>query len=347
MNPTLSVFAPMLAHLLAPALVAQDPTPKAPEPAHAEAAPAAPRGLENAALVTSAENPTTEAKVALGKQLFFDPRLSGSGTMACVNCHLPEHAFTDQKPLSTKDDGKTNTRNSPTMYNVGYLDRLYWDGRARSLEGNVVAAWKAQLGGKPDAVAAKLAAVDGYAKSFQAAFGQAPNEANIGQALAAFLRELRSGNSAYDRFVGGEADALDADQKQGWALFVGKGACITCHMPPLFTDRQFHNVGIGMKAETPDVGAAAKNAFDDPKKTGAFKTPTLRDVSRTGPYFHDGSAATLADAVRVMASGGLDNPHKDPLLMDRKLSEAEIGKLVAFLKALDGKVPFAPPELPK
>lgn len=346
-DPTMNLILPALSAALWLACVPplrsqatpQDPPPPAADPT--------PRGLENAALVTSAENPTTAAKVQLGKQLFFDPRLSGSGSMACVHCHLPEHAFTDQQPLAVKDDGKRNTRNSPTVYNVGYLDRLYWDGRAKSLEGNVVAAWKAQLAGQPEAVAKVLAAVPEYAAAFQAAFGTGPSETTIAQALAAFLRDLRSGNSAYDRFVGGDAKALDADQKQGWALFVGKAACITCHQPPLFTDRQFHNVGIGMKAESPDVGAAAKTAFDDPKKTGAFKTPTLREVSRTGPYFHDGSVATLEEAVRIMASGGLDNPHKDPLLADRKLSDPEIQQLVAFLKALDGKVPFTPPALPK
>src|SRR6185436_20402794 len=108
-----------------------------------------PLGLEKATLVVAADNPVTAAKVQLGKQLFFDPRLSGTGKMSCSTCHLPELAFTDGQPLSTKDDGKVNTRNSPQMYNVGYLDRLYWDGRAPTLEKNVEAAWTAQIGGKP------------------------------------------------------------------------------------------------------------------------------------------------------------------------------------------------------
>jgi cytochrome c peroxidase len=329
-----------------------DKSPKAPAPQPQDAKPstdplAAPRGLENAPLVLSADNELTPAKAALGKALFFEPKLSGSGKMSCSSCHLPEKAFTDGNTVSMKDDGKPNTRNSPTMYNVGYLERLYWDGRAKTLEGNVLAAWKAQIGGKPEEAVARLQEVAGYREAFQTAFGSGPSETTIVHALSSFLRDLRSGDSAFDRFVAGDEDALTADQKKGWALFAGKAACITCHQPPLFTDRQFHNVGIGSKAEAPDVGAAAKNALDDPKKTGAFKTPTLREVAKTGPYFHDGSVASLEEAVRIMASGGIDNPHRDPLLLDRKLSDAEIKQVAAFLEALNGNQQWTPPVLPK
>jgi cytochrome c peroxidase len=311
----------------------------------------APPGLEGAQLVVPADNPLTAEKVQLGKQLFFDPRLSGSGTMSCSTCHLPEHAFTDQKVVAKKDDGKDNTRNSPTMHNVGYLDRLYWDGRAKSLEGNVLAAWKAQIGGKPEEVAKKLAAVDGYSKAFEKAFGGPPSEDTVSKALASFLRNLRSGGSAFDRWQAGEKGAISEAAISGFELFAGKAGCLVCHTPPLFTDRKFHNTGIGMAAEKPDVGAAAKNAFDDPKLTGAFKTPTLRDVAKTAPYFHDGSAKTLADAVKVMAGGGITNPNHDPLLMARmageKLTDAEQAQLVAFLESLTGKVAFEMPVLPK
>jgi len=307
----------------------------------------APLGLESVELVTNPENPLTVAKAELGKQLFFDARLSGTGTMGCNSCHYPEQAFTDGRAVSKKDDGKDNTRNSPTMHNVGYLDRLYWDGRAKSLEGNVLAAWKAQLGGKPEEVAAKLAAVPEYQKAFQAAFGAPPSETTIVQALASFLRQLRSGDSAYDRFQAGQQDALSDAAKAGRDLFVGKAGCAICHLPPLFTNRGFHNVGIGMAAEKPDVGAAGKAAFDDPARTGQFKTPTLRDVAKTAPYFHDGSVATLKEAVRLMASGGLANPQKDGTLQDKKLSDAEIDQLVAFLESLTGNVAFVPPTVPK
>lgn len=306
-----------------------------------------PRGLEAAALVTAADNPLTAAKVELGKQLFFDARLSGTGKMGCNSCHYPELAFTDNKALSVKDDGKSNTRNSPTMHNTGYLDRLYWDGRAQTLEKNVGAAWKAQLGGKPEEVAKLLAEVPAYTKSFQDAFGAPPSETTIVQALASFLRALRSGDSAYDRYLADQKDALSADAKAGMDLFHGKAGCVVCHTPPLFTNKGFHNVGIGMSAENPDLGAAAKNAFDDPSKKGQFKTPTLRDVAKTAPYFHDGSVATLKEAVKLMAGGGLANPNKDPLLVDRGLSDAELDQLVAFLGALSGNQKFTPPTVPQ
>jgi cytochrome c peroxidase len=232
------------------------------------------------------------------------------------------------------------------MHNVGFLDRLYWDGRAVTLEKNVVAAWKAQLGGKPEEAAARLAAVDAYAKAFQAAFGAGPNETTVVHALSSFLRTLQSGDSAYDRWQGGQQDAISEQAQKGFALFTGKAACATCHTPPLFTDKLFHNTGVGMQAASPDVGAAAKAAFDDEKKTGAFKTPTLRDVAKTSPYFHDGSVATLADAVRLMGKGGHANPHRDPLLTDRQLGDDEVAQLVAFLETLTGNVPFTAPKLP-
>lgn len=308
---------------------------------------ATPKGLEKAELVLAADNPTTPAKFELGKQLFFDTRLSGTGTMSCSSCHFAEQAFTDGKATSKKDDGVMNTRNSPTMHNVGYLDRLYWDGRAKTLEGNVLAAWKAQIGGKPEEAATKLAAVPEYAQAFQAAFGAPPSEGTIVKALSAFLRNLRSGDSAFDRWQAGDQQAVSDAAKQGYELFRGKAGCVVCHTPPLFTDRIFHNVGIGMSAEKPDVGAAAKNALDDPTKTGAFKTPTLRDVAKTAPYFHDGSVAALRDAVKLMASGGLDNKHKDPLVLNRSLSEEEIDQLVAFLGTLTGNVAWTPPAVPK
>jgi cytochrome c peroxidase len=307
---------------------------------------AAPAGLAAAVLVTAADNPLTLPKVELGKQLFFDPRLSGTGNMSCSTCHLPEKAFTDGNATSKKDDGSMNTRNAPTMFNVGYLERLYWDGRAKTLEANVGAAWKAQMGGKPEEAAKKLAAVPEYAAAFQAAFGAAPSEDTIVKALASFLRNLRSGDSPFDRWRNKDEAAIPAAAKKGAELFMTQG-CGTCHVEPLFTDRQFRNVGIGMKAEKPDVGAASDKAFNDPSKTGAFKVPSLRDVAKTAPYFHDGSVATLKEAVTLMAGGGIDNKHKDPQLLPRTLTAEQIDQLVAFLESLTGRVEFTPPKLPK
>lgn len=317
------------------------------EPAAAHTDPLkVPLGLEAATLVPAPDNPLTAAKVELGKQLFFDPRLSGSGKMSCNSCHYPEQAFTDGRAVSPKDDGKDNTRNSPTMHNVGYYERLYWDGRAQGLEANVLAAWKAQIGGKPEEVVKRLEAVPAYTKAFQEAFAAPPSEGTIVKALASFLRNLRSGDSAFDRWQAGQKDAVSEQAQQGYALFTGKAGCVVCHTPPLFTDRLFHNVGIGMQAEKPDVGAGGEKALNDKSKTGAFKTPTLRDITKTAPYFHDGSGKTLRDVVKLMASGGLKNPHLDPLMLDRALTDAEIDQLVAFLETLTGNQAWVAPKVP-
>lgn len=316
------------------------------EPAQAKGNPLEPpKGLEQAQLATAPDNPLTEAKAELGKLLFFDPRLSGSGKMGCVDCHYPDKKFTDGIAHSTKDDGKQNTRNSPTVYNVGYLEELYWDGRAKGLEANVKAAWTGQLAGNPEAVAAKLNAVDAYKQKFEQAFQKPADEQTIVFALASFLRTLRTGNSAYDRFQAGDESALSEQAKQGYELFRGKAGCIVCHVPPLFTDRNYHNVGIGSTAENPDTGRAKATKAD--ADTGKFKTPSLREVAHTAPYFHDGSTAALRDAVETMASGGIANPNKDPLLLDRQLADEEIDQLVAFLQSLSGDVAWTAPVLPK
>lgn len=299
----------------------------------------APLGLAGRNLVAADGNELTAAKAVLGKALFFDTRLSASGKMSCASCHHADKAFTDGVAFSTKDNGGKNTRNSPTMYNVGYYPDLYWDGRTHGLEENVPAAWKGQLGGKPEEVAKTLNGIAGYKQMFQAAFGAEASEQNIVQALSSFLRTLRTGNSLFDQ------EKLSKQAQAGKDLFMGKAGCVVCHTPPLFTDTIFHNVGIGMSAENPDLGRFNKTKNDADK--GKFKTPTLRDVAKTGPWFHDGSATTLRDAVKTMAMGGIANDNKDPLLMDKKLSDEEIDQLVAFLESLSGDVPFTAPDLPK
>lgn len=306
-----------------------------------------PLGLEQVELVTNADNPLTAQKAELGKQLFFDPRLSGSGTMACAACHLPEQAFTDGKAQSVRDDGKQNAMNSPSMYNVGYLPRLYWDGRANGLEANVKAAWVAQIAGKPDEAVARLQAVPEYEKAFAAAFGEGPSETTVVRALASFLRSLRSGDSAFDRWqASGKKTGLGEAAVKGYELFTSKG-CAVCHTPPLFTDRLFHNVGIGTTGDVVPPGAGGVKDLGAPAAPGSFKTPSLRNVARTAPYFHDGSVPTLREAVKLMASGGIANPHKDPLLLTHELSDAEIDQLVAFLESLNGNDAWTPPSVPK
>lgn len=291
-----------------------------------------------------ADNPTTPEKAALGKQLFFDRRLSGDGSMACQGCHFRHLGWTDALPLSRKVGGSMNTRHTPTVYNTGYYTAWYWDGRAKTLEGQITAAWKAQLGADPAKATAVIAAVPGYQAAFQTVFGAAPSEDNIAKALAAFLRTLNSGEAPWDRYTAGDRTAVSVDAVAGSALFTGKAGCAACHKPPLYSDGMFYNVGLEAGKAQPDLGRFV--VTKDPVDTSAFKTPTLRSVGISGPYFHDGSVASLEEAVRYMAAGGRADPHKSQLLIDRKLSEKELGELVAFLNTLTSEESFTSPKLP-
>ncbi|MBN8452202.1 cytochrome c peroxidase [Accumulibacter sp.] len=290
------------------------------------------------------DNPTTPAKAALGKKLFFDPRLSGDGSMACQGCHYRHLGWTDGLPLSRKVGGGMNTRHTPSVYNTGYYTSWYWDGRAKTLEGQVTAAWKAQIGADPVRAAAVIAAVPAYQAEFQAAFGVAPNAENTAQALAAFLRTLNSGESPWDRYTAGDRTAVSADAVAGYELFNGKAGCAGCHKPPLFSDGQFHNIGLEAGKANPDPGRFA--VTKDPADLSAFKTPSLRSVAISGPYFHDGSVGSLDVAVRYMASGGKADPNKSGLLVDRKLADREIAQLLAFLETLTSHERFEPPKVP-
>jgi cytochrome c peroxidase len=292
----------------------------------------------------SAENPSTPEKIALGKQLFFDKRLSADGSASCETCHLHEKGWTDGLAFSPKVGGEKNTRHTPTLYNVAYLTAWYWDGRAPTLEKQIAAAWKGQMGADPVKVAEAIAAIPGYAEQFQKVFGAAPSADNIPMALAAYVRTLRSGGSPWDRYEAGDKSAVSADAVEGYKIFAGKGQCAVCHAPPLYTDMRFHNIGLEAGKEKPDPGRG--KISNDAKENGAFKTPTLRSVAKSAPYFHDGSAATLLDAVKFMAAGGKEDPNRDPLLRPANLSDDEIEKVVAFLEALTSDEPLEKPTLP-
>ena len=321
---------------------AESKSPEAPA-----ALPEPPLGLT--AAPSPEDNPTTAEKAALGKMLFFDTRLSDSGTFACVNCHLPEKGWTDGLPLSTKANGQVNKRHSPTLYNVAYATAWYWDGRKETLEDQILAAWTGQMGGTPEKVIQKLATVPAYAERFQEAFGEAPTAENVTKALGAFLRvDLRNGDAPWDRYQAGDEDAVSEAVVKGYDVFIEKAGCAACHAPPLFTDVSYHNVGVGYTdTKSPDVGRFAVTKVD--RDTGAFKTPGLRGVTLTGPYFHDGSAATLEEAVDFMLAGGHreNNPHIDPLLKPIELTEEERAQLIAFLQSLTPTVTdYTLPKLP-
>ena len=310
------------------------------------------------AMVVPAENPMTEAKVALGKQLYYDQRLSGDGNRSCYGCHLKEYGLTDGRATALGAFDKELTRAAPTMWNVGYYDALYWDGRAAALENQVKGAWGGgNMGasgndGAPsvDDIVAQLNEIPGYAEQFQDVFGGPATADNVAQAVAAFMRTIvtTKGNSRFIDFMAGNEEALNEQEQRGWTVFSEKAKCTNCHDGRLLADKQYHNVGIGMDAESPDIGRAKISEAEE--DTGAFKTPSLFDISKSAPYFHDGSVATLEEAVDLMLSGGKENEWLDETnLADAKnadLSDEEKADLMAFLKALDVEYTIEDPVLP-
>jgi cytochrome c peroxidase len=334
----------------------EKPAPSAqPAPTAAPNANAGPLGE----MTVPADNPMTPEKVELGKKLFFDTRLSKTGNMACETCHHPDKGWTDGEVVSTKFDGSKNTRHTPTLYNVGFNKQWYWDGRAATLEGQVTAAWKAQMGGDPDMVAMTLNGIDAYKADFQKAFNGPATPDNIAKAIATFVRTIRSENSPWDKYQAGDKSAVGDDAVKGFAVFSDsdKANCTLCHLPPLFTDTLFHNIGVGFDKPMPDLGrgkilgdAAEKAGKKDPDADalkGAFKTPTLRSVTEHPPYFHDGSAKSLDDVVDFVLKGGMKNPNLDEKLKPRMISAEERSQLMAFIKALTPEQkPFEKPQIP-
>lgn len=302
-------------------------------------------------------NPQTDAKIDLGHRLFFDARLSGDGKLSCYSCHQNEHGNGGGTPLAIGAHGKTLTRHSPVIWNVGYLPKLYWDGRSDSLEAQALGAWTGgnQGVGKEnvDKKAKEIAALPEYKARFAAAFpGEAVSPDLIVKALSAYERTLVCKNTAYDRYAQGDKSALNAEQKAGLGLFMGKALCTACHAPPHFStaymgEGTFFNVGVGTKdVPEKDVDVGRMKVTEKEQDWAAFKPPSLRNVSKSAPYFHDGSAKTLRDAVKFMATGGADNKNKTPLMQDRGLTDAELDQLVSFLGALDCEGSLVPPAAP-
>ena len=297
-------------------------------------------------MVIPADNTLSPEKVALGRELFFDPRLSGDGSRSCYSCHVCEKGLTDGLPKAVGAFGKQLPRSSPTLWNIGYQKEFYWDGRSPSLEKQAMAAWTgANMGAKPDEIVKKLNAIEGYREQFQRVFGTNATPDNVVEAIAAYERTIISGDTAWDRWRAGNESAVSEGAKRGWQVFQ-QAKCTNCHDGVLLTDQQYHNVGIGMDKAEPDVGRF--KVTNKPEDTGAFKTPTLRDIARSGPYFHDGSSATLNEAVDVMLGGGKPNPHLDQKnLKKQALTTAQREDLVAFLKSLDVNCQLAKPPLPE
>lgn len=299
------------------------------------------------AMPVPADNPMTPEKVALGRQLFFDERLSIDGSRSCYSCHVCEHGLSDGLPKAVGADNKPLTRNTPTLWNIGYHKEFYWDGRSDSLEKQAMAAWKGGnmgVGERTGEIVAKINGLQDYRSQFQKVFQSDATAENMMKAIAAFERTIIS-NTAWDRWRAGDQSAISQSAFRGWNIFQAI-KCNNCHDGILFTDQQYHNIGIGMDQTKVDVGR-----YEVTKKIenyGAFKTPTLRDVAKSGPYFHDGSARTLEEAVDIMLGGGKPNEFLDRKnLQPQRVQPEQREDLLNFLRSLTVDCTLTKPPLPQ
>jgi cytochrome c peroxidase len=304
------------------------------------------------AMTIPGDNPMSPEKVALGRQLFFDNRLSVDQTRSCYSCHVCEKGLTDGLPKAIGALNKTLKRGSPSLWNIGYHKEFYWDGRSGSLEKQAMAAWQgANMGAKDkeDEIVGRINALQGYRGQFRKVFGSDATKENIMMAISAYERTITSGNgdTPFDRWQAGDESAVGEDVKRGWKVFQ-EAKCTNCHDGVLLTDLQYHNVGIGMDLPEAERDMGRFDATKKPEDTGAFKTPTLRDVSKSAPYFHDGSAATLEDAVDTMLGGGKPNQYLDKKNLEkREITKEQRQDLLAFLKSLDVDCKVTAPPLPQ
>lgn len=294
-----------------------------------------------------ADNVGNPARVSLGKALFFDPRLSGNGTVSCASCHNPALGWSDGQKKTVGINGQRLGRASPTIVNVAFNTQFMWDGRAKSLEAQAVGPMESrdEMSTDFDHMKLMLESLDGYRAMFAKAYpGEPLTQQTAAKALAAFQRTVVSTGSRFDQWAAGDRRAITQQEWRGYQLFKGKANCAACHAGPNFTDNGFHNIGL---ADASDPGRFKLRAL--PSMKGAFKTPTLRDIALTAPYFRDGSATTLREVVEHYNAGGVQPAPANLSAEVRplKLTEAEIGELVAFMKTLNGKQrPITVPVLP-
>ncbi len=337
---------------------------------------AIPRGLpsDTWSYYVPRNNPMTAAKVELGRKLFFDARLSADSKVSCSSCHDPKLAFGDGKAVAEGIGGKLGSRNSPSLFNAMFYPNQFWDGRAEGLEDQAIQPLinPIEMGNDSyEQVVTRLRSLPEYHAEFQSVFGQEINIARVGQAIAAYERTLIAGDSPFDRFNAGDQSALSDAAKRGLTVFRGRARCSRCHTfseaMPFFTDFQYHNTGVAMN--NPHFDKLSRIAFDavDTEQSkdvidrlakqpggedlgrvrfsyvvfdiGAFRTPTLRNISLTAPYFHDGSARTLAEVVKFYNEGGKANVAREWELAPLALTTEEQRDLVTFLESLTGKLP--------
>jgi cytochrome c peroxidase len=295
------------------------------------------------------DNPLTKEKVELGKQLYFDKRLSQDGTVSCASCHDPNKGWSNAEQFATGFQKQKGGRNSPTVVNAGYHFFQFWDGRAKHVEGQALGPIQnpIEMAMEMGALKERLNKIPGYREQFQKVFGTEVTDEGIAKAIGAFERTLLAGDAPFDRYKAGDEDALSEAAKRGMEIFFNKGQCSSCHAGPLFTDGGFHNIGVSWDTEEPDLGRFTESGLEGDK--GSFKTPGLRDIALTAPYMHDGSLATLEDVVEHYNKGGVKNPYLDEAIFPLDLTDQEKTDLVTFLEeGLTSSVypKVTPPELP-
>jgi cytochrome c peroxidase len=284
------------------------------------------------------DNPYSAQKAYLGRLLYFDTRLSADGTVSCGTCHKPSLAFTDGLAVATGIKGQKGTRSSPTVLNRAYSLAQFWDGRALTLEAQVLGpmANPIEMGNTHMAVVKTLKAVAGYRALFARVFGSDDITVDrVAKAIATFERTIQSGNAPYDRYKAGNQNAMTASQIRGMNVFFNKAKCDQCHEGINFTSNSYANLGIGMDKPKPDLGRY--EVTKDPKDWGAFKTPTLREIEHTAPYMHDGSLKTLEEVVDFYDKGGRPNKNLDDKIKKLNLTVGDKKDLVEFMKALNGE----------
>lgn len=285
-------------------------------------------------VVSPPANSPSELKILLGKQLYFDTRLSKDNTISCATCHNPAMGWSDAGPTSAGINGQRGGRRAPPVSNAAYMPLQFWDGRAPSLEEQAKGpiANPIEMGNTHEVMIKTVENIPGYVREFEIVYGSTPMTLDqIAQAIAAFERTVVTTDSPFDRYVKGDQTALTEKEKEGLEIFNGKGHCTSCHWGSNFTDGRFHNIGVKRSDPSkPDSGRFVITR--DPEDMYSFKTPTIRDVSLRAPYLHDGSEKTLMDVVEFYNRGGdTDDQNLDPLIVPLALSQGEKEALVAFM----------------
>ncbi|MCL1067946.1 c-type cytochrome [Shewanella olleyana] len=293
------------------------------------------------------EYPEDEApnqmEVELGKILFFDPILSANNQMSCATCHDPNNGFGDGLKLSIGHDDKPLTRHTPHLYNLAWAHSLFWDGRAPSLEHQVLMPVfdPSEMNLSQKQMLERIELSPFYKTQFNRVFQQDNIDTHlVSLAIAAFMRSIISSNSPFDQYLAGDTNAISTEAVSGLKLFEGKAKCVECHDGANLTDGSYHSLGIARS----DKGRGF--VINDDSMNFRFKTPGLRNVSLTAPYMHDGSIADLEGVIRFYNDGGGTGPNKDNLMEELNLTEGEIRDLIAFLAALTQPISIARPSVP-